>query len=340
MKHSMFNQFRYILSSLVFAFSLSISHLAQAQTAADLIADLNAASPGDTIIVPAGDYGPVSLRWNSFSPAVTLQFEQGAVIETMQLRDVTGVIFDNLTISAGIAADPKRNYAVFVQRGGDLTFKDSHFSWAIDGDPSNDGPALVFDGVDGIRIENSHFSDMRDGVIIRSSSNVEIWGSHFTDLLKDGINLSGTDNVVIRENACTDFRIIPGFNAHPDCIQLQAGSRAIANTNVLIADNVMLIQDGEQAQGIFVKSKYANEPHRQITIENNLIRQSVTLGIYAENVEDLSIRNNDVLPSFDADYDPRIVVNDPSTNVLIEGNTVSRIDAPAHATVQNNTILE
>lgn len=340
MIRTLFVQFRRSVAFLFIAFGLCLPQAAQAQTAADLIADINAASPGDTIIVPAGDYGAISLRWNNFAPAVTLKFENGAVIQTMQLRDVTGLVFEDVTISGGVAPDPVRNYAVFVQRGGDITFKNSHISWAIDGDPSNDGPGLVFDGVDGIRVENSHISDVRDGIIIRSSSNVEILGSHFTDLLKDGINLSGTDNVVIRENACTDFRSIEGFNAHPDCIQLQTGYRLIANSNVLIVDNAILIQDGEKAQGIFVKSKYAGVPHRQITIENNLIRHSVTLGVYAENVDDLIIRENDVLPSHDAIYAPRIVVHDLSTNVLIEGNTASRIDAPAHATVQNNTILE
>lgn len=313
---------------------------ARAQTTADLIADFNAASPGDTIIVPAGNYGRVDLGPNNFSPAVTLQFEDGSVIQTLRVTDVFGVAFDNLTISGGISFDPVREVAVLVQRGGDVTFKSSNFSWAKDGDPLNDGTTLIFDDVDGLRVENSHFSDMRDGLIVKDSRDVEIWGSHFTDLLKDGIIISGSENVVIRENACTDFRRVEGLNTHPDCIQIQAGSRGIADTNVLIADNVSLIQDGERAQGIFVKSRFAGVPHRQITIENNLIRQAHHLGIYAENVEDLIIRGNDILPSFDSTDTARILVRDPSSNVLIEDNTAPLIRAPAHATVQTNTILE
>lgn len=326
-----------ILFALV-VFSAGFS--ARAQTAADLVANLNAASPGDTIIVPAGDYGRVDLGPYNFSPAVSLQFEDGAVIQTLRITDVVGVTFEKLTISAGVSFDPVREVAVLVQRGGDVTFRDSSFSWAKDSDPLNDGTSLIFDGVDGLRVENSHFSDMRDGLIVKDSSDVEIWGSHFTDLLKDGIIISGSENVVIRENACTDFQRVEGLNTHPDCIQIQASSRGIADTNVLIADNVSLIQDGERAQGIFVYSRFAGVPHRQITIENNLIRQAHHLGIYAENVEDLIIRGNDILPSFDSADTARILVRDPSSNVLIEGNTAPLIRAPAHATVQNNTILE
>ncbi len=335
-----FDAFKRNFGVLLLAFVLSTSHSAFAQTAADLVADIDAASPGDTIIVPAGDYGAVSLRWNDFSPAVTLQFEDGAAIQNLRLRDVTGLVFENLMISAGIANDPVREIAVLVQRGGDITFRNSSFAWAEDDDPSNDGTILIFDGVDGVKVENSHFSDMRDGVIVKNSANVEIWGSHFTDLLKDGIILSGSNNIVIRENACTDFQRIEGLNAHPDCIQLQAGSNAVANTNVLIADNSILMLDGERAQGIFIKSRFASAPHQQITVENNLIRQAHHLGIYAENVDDLIIRGNDILPAFNSVDTPRILVRDPSSNVLIEENTAPLIRAPAHATVQNNTILD
>lgn len=314
----------------------SLAAPVSAQTAADLEAAVNAAAPGDVITVTPGSYDLVELGPNNFSPAVTLRFIDGASIGRMFLRDVTGLVFENLIVEAGESLNPVSENAVLVQDGGDITFRKSSFAWAKDDDPLNDGTALAFDRVDGIRVQNSHFSHVREGLIIRNSSNAEVVASHFTDMLEDAIVIAGSQHVTLRENTCTDFRRAAGLNTHPDCIQLQASSQAVADTDVLIADNAVLKGDGEKAQGIFISSRFIGEPHRDITVENNLIRQSAVLGIYAKNAENITIRNNSVYSAFEAENDPRILVRDPSTAVVIEDNVSWRVVGPAHATMNNN----
>jgi hypothetical protein len=314
--------------------------IAAAANADDLETLLDAAAPGDVIETGPADFGAVSLRNYDFSPAVTIKFHPDSQLSALTLRDVRGVHFEGLTVAAGETTSPKSAKAVYILRGGDLAFRDAQIAWSADRDPLNDGSGLFADSVSGLVVENSLLHDVRNGVVVTSANDVTVTGSRVSNILADGITVSGTTNMLIKDNLCVDFAPRGTTGVHPDCIQLQAGSRAIANDNIRIIDNVSLRGFGDTAQGIFVKSKYAGIPHRDILIENNLVKQSVTLGIYGENVDGLTIRGNRVLSSPDAETPPRILVRDPSMSVVIENNTAWRIVAPAHATVENNIALE
>ncbi len=271
---------------------------------------------------------------------MTISFHPDASLTSLVLRDVEGVHFDSLRVEAGETTSPKSAKAVYIQRGGDIAFRGAEIAWSNDGDPSNDGSGVFADGVAGLVVENSLIHDVRNGIVVTSAHDVSITGSRVANILADGVSVSGTTNMLIKDNLCIDFAARGTSGVHPDCIQLQAGSRAIANENIRIIDNVSLKGFGDTAQGIFVKSKYVGVPHRDILIENNLIKQSVTLGIYGENVDGLTIRGNRVLSSPEADTPPRILVRDPSSGVVIENKTAWRIVAPAGATVSGNTALE
>jgi len=319
-----------------FILSLGLCGAASAQSAADIQAALETASPGDVIEVAAGDYGLVEITGESFAPAVTLRFLDGAEVKKMRIRHSTGLVFENLNIEAGPSLDPLRENAVVVFSGGDITFRNSYFAWAKDGDPLNDGTALSVDGVEGLNIISNHFSDTREALIVRASTDVVIADSHFTDILEDGIVIAGSVNVLIDHNICTDFRAAVDPQSHPDCIQLQSGGRAVANTNVMISNNTIQQGDGDRAQPIFVNSRHAGVPHIGVTIENNTTRQSTAIGIHVGNTHDLIIRGNRVLPSPQSVEPPRILARSDTQNVLIEGNTAARVRGPAGAVIRDN----
>lgn len=314
--------------------------VANAEPRGDLGALLTSAAPGDVIRTKPADFGVIELADLAFEPPVKIEFHKNARVGRIRLRNVTGVTFSGLTLEAGVAVNPVSENAVFVQGGGGVAFVDSTFSWADDGDPENDGTALVFDGVNGATVGNSIFRSVREGVVMRSSRNARIAGSTFERIFEDGVVIAGSSDVAIVDNLCRDFSAVAGVSTHPDCIQLQAGSRAVANNNVVIARNTILKGGGEKAQGIFVSSRFVGEPHENILIENNTIRQSVGLGVFATNVVGLTVRGNLVLPSADAEERPRILVRDYADEVLIVGNTAAAIRAPVHAIVRDNTILE
>ena len=327
-------------ASIATALFTAFSSPAFAGPTQDLTALLDAAASGDTIKTKPVDFGVVELNNYTFNPPVTLNFHKKSTMSRLKIRNVTGLTLDGLNIVAGESFNPGSENAVFIFGGGDITFRDASFEWADDADPLNDGTALVFDGVAGVTVEASTFRHVREGVIVRNSSDAVIQGSQFTSIFEDAIVVSGTDNVLIDDNYCADFSSVEGINPHRDCIQLQAGSRAVANMNVRITNNTILKGTGAKAQGIFVASRHVGVPHIGVTIEDNLIKQSIGLGIAATNANDLIIRGNQVLPSFEAEESPRIVVNEPAENVLIEGNTAAAISAPPDAIVRDNTILE
>ena len=303
----------------------------------DILASLSTAQPGDVIELAAGDYSLLEISGFSFNPPVTLQFDEAAKVEQLRLRYVTGLHFENLRIEAGVAKNPAKENAVYIFGGGDLAFRKSRLAWSEDDQPLNDGTLVVADGVDGLSIEATHFSDGRNGVIVRSSNDVAISGSHFTEIVNDAIVISGSSDVTIDQNLCADFRsaTIPG--AHPDCIQLQSGSRGVANDDVRITNNTILQADGDKFQPIFIGSRHISAPNTNILVEGNLIRQSTAIGIHIGNTNDLIVRGNRVYPSLQSEVSPRILVRAPGTNVLIEDNIAASVKGPEGAVIQNNT---
>jgi parallel beta helix pectate lyase-like protein len=301
---------------------------------------LDAAAPGDTIETGPGDFGRVVLKNYTFSPPVTIKFHADASIQRLRLDQVTGVTFDGIQVIAGETDRPKGDNAVLVLGGGAIAFLNAQFQWSNDANPLNDGTALAFDKVDGLTVANSHFSHSFNGVVVRSSQNAFIRDSSFTAIPKDGMVISGTGGVIIDGNTCRDFTHAPGKDLHPDCIQLQAGGRGVANQNVIISNNKAIRGAGARFQGIFVKSRHANAPHIGVTIENNYVEQSMGLGIAAINTRDLIIRGNEVRPANSQDEAPRILVREPAGNVLVEDNIASGVKAPPGARVFGNTILD
>jgi len=310
---------------------------ASARAKTDIGAALEAASPGDVITIAAGDYGLVRLGGQSFDPPVTLRFNRAAKVKKMRLQNLTGVIFENLHQEAGPSDNPVSENAIFIKGGGNITFRHSSFAWAKDGDPLNDGTLIILDGVNGARIEAGHFSDAREAVVIRSSQNIAIVNSRFTDILEDGMVIAGSHNVLIDGNYCADFHASAAPEAHPDCIQLQTGGRGVANADVVISNNIILQRNGDRAQPIFIASRHPGKQHLRITIENNLSRQATAIGIHVNNTRDLIIRGNQMYPSPQSTEYPRIVVRQSQGDILIENNITSRVRAPQGAVIRNNT---
>ena len=297
---------------------------------------LKSAKPGDTVHIPRADYGLIEIHQHNFEPPVTLSFDPKATITKMRIHGASGLHFKNLNILAGIATDPVRENAVFVSGGRNIQFSNGQFAWSKDNDPLNDGTALVIDGTTDVVVTESNFSHAREALIIRSSKNVKIEKSVFTDLLEDAIVIAGSTDVIIDNNFCKNFRSDAFPEGHPDCVQLQAGGRAIPNHNVTISNNKIIQGNGDKAQSIIVSSRHLDKPHTKILIENNISRQSTGLAIQTYNAHDVIIRGNRVFPSAKATEAPRILVRTPGRNAVLENNIAARVKGPDDAIIRNN----
>lgn len=319
--------------------SMTVTQALASQSQQDLNSLLISAQPGDVIETDAADFEQINLTGYSFSPAVTIKFHDDAKVTSMVIRNSIGLHFDNANIRPGVSSRPNSDKAVYVFGGGDLKFSNSTIAWDDDGDPTNNAVAMLFDGVNGLVVESNRISHSTNGTQVRTSSDVRIQNNQYSRMLADGIVASGITNLEILDNLCVDWDKIPGSRGHPDCIQLQTGFRALPVVNARIADNIIVQGKGDRFQGIFVASSHAGVPHINTTIENNVIRLDIGLGIAAGNVDGLTIHANDIRPSYQASDRPRIVLYDPTTNVEITDNVTSGIRAPDDAIVEGNELL-
>lgn len=324
----------FLLSGIVLAFALTAN-----ASANELFQALRTTKAGDTIELPGTDLGRIHLRNLSYTEPVTVRFSDETRISRLTLENVSGMRFENMNLVAGTTDRPQAEKAVRVMGGSHVTISNSSFQWSADGKPTNDGSAIMVDGVDHFTLENSTFTNSENGIHVRSSTNAVIRGNSFRGMMVDGIILSGTTGALLENNFCTEFTT-PDPKLHPDCIQLQAGGRKVANTSVIIRGNKVIKGKGARTQGIFVKSRFDDIPHKDILIENNVVEIAKGNGIYGKSVIGLTIRNNVVRPSENASAIPRIVIREPAHDVLIEGNTTPEIVKLHDTVVGENNIVE
>ena len=242
---------------------------------------------------------------------------------------------------------------------GDLAFGvspvDDGFGW---------GRGIAVNGRGGasnITLENNElFNFHRGAVFLGGINGLVIRGNDIHSIRSDGINAVDVNGLLIEENFFHDFKKSEGSADHPDFIQFWLAGGHPDPGNVVIRRNFLLSRTGAFSQSIFLQNgkNVASEglAWRDVLIEDNLIVNAHTHGITTGAFNGLTIRNNTVLqnlssargPTFPPEhtvYEPRIHVNEGSTNVLIDSNIVGTqgfkpIDAgPDHA-VTNNLFVQ
>ena len=187
------------------------------------------AEGGQTIVLPAGTTGVLSIARRSFSPALTID-AAGAVLSGIILSDVDGV-----TIRGGAIVGPGgRSYGVSVRTSGHVTLRDMTISGA------------------------------HRGVVVNDSHDVILSGLNLTGLISDGIDVALSRRVLVERNRCRNFvprlatyaadgsRIRDGD--HPDCIQVWSRPTRPPSADISVIDNDIEVQ----GQGIFFGNHVRN----------------------------------------------------------------------------------
>ena len=273
---------------------------AQQLAPVDLAELIKTATAADVIPIPAGSYGKLTLRDLSFEQPVILSFGEGAIVETISLYNVSGLTFRNLNIRAGKIEDETKIdwvFAVTLLRSHHIRFSGGRILWSADGDGTNDGKGFNIRESADVEVTGVTFNDNYRGIMVRDSDRVTLTHNKFIGVRSDGINVSGSVDVTIRDNLCRDF--FPDHEAgdHPDCIQFWNDTASRSNQRVLIADNQIIRGRGGVSQGIFVSGLKQGLPNKEFIIRDNVIEQGMGHGIMIHRSDGVEVHGNKITPS-------------------------------------------
>ena len=305
----------------------------------DLAILMQRAKGGDAFSLLPGHYDTLELKNLNFSRPVVIDGHDKAVFDRINLRRVHNVTFRNIIIKAGIAEKPKWEIAFNMWRSSNIRITSSDISWSDDGVWTNDGVAVTARLSDNIFIQNTHIHDAVIGIVSRDSSNMHVLDNRLQNLRMDGMEVSGTFNLVFENNLCTEFHPVRPVD-HPDCIQLWNDTAKRSNENITIRGNRVLRGAGGVSQGIFISGLKEGLLNKNLLIENNIIHQGMGMGIYLQRVDGAVVRNNKLSAAEPVEDPPAIVVRYPVQNIEITGNTADHIAIPKELTGTDAVRLE
>jgi nitrous oxidase accessory protein NosD len=270
-------------------------------------AKIQAARPGDVIVLDAGAYGAVDLNGRKFAePGVRIEAKPGA-----------DVVFDSLDLqgSEGIEL-----------RGADIAIKGPSFGVNVLGSSrirlaglkihGGDGPdhnAVMLRDSQDVSVADCDIHDLSTGINFLDSNHLKISGNHLTHIQSDGIRGAGSYVEVIG-NSGSSFH--PSEGDHPDFIQFWNQHSGVTTGNV-IKDNVFERGDGAVVQGIFI------EYNENMIISGNAMAGTMYNGISLSVVHGAVIEDNFVQGY--ADMGTRIIVRGASTDVIVRNNVSEEI---------------
>ena len=286
---------------------------------------LQRAAGGETIRLAPGYYPPLVLHKKRFSEPVIVDGQGLAIIKRIELDRVQNITFRNIIVEGGPVELQDRDYAVNVMNSAGVSFVGSRIGWSRDGNPLNDAMGVNIRLSENVTLSENIIHDSFIGLVIRDADSVTVKGNIFRDIRRDGINLSGSVDVTLDQNTCTEFHPTRPLD-HPDCIQLWNDTADRSNQNIRITGNRVLRGEGGVSQGIFLSGQKPGLPHRDVLIEGNIIHQGMGQGIFIHKTENAIIRNNTTLAAEPVEFLPGLTIRPPVRAVLAEENTVSRLE--------------
>ena len=274
-----------------------------------LSAALRGAHAGDTILLAAGTYSPISLNNLHYDGVVTIQSADSshqAVLTGLTLKGSSGLAFNsmNMTTAAGTA--------VTVVSSSSIAFS----GLTVYGTTGVDqGVGFLVRSSSGVSVTGSDFSRIGSGVGHIEDNGLTVSGNTFHNLKTDGVYGGGSSHVVVSDNSFTDFHPAPGD--HPDAIQFWGGSHGTHGSDITISDNVITRGDGDVIQGIFLESS------DNITITGNALTGTMYNGIALSTSSNAVIEDNFVQGFLD--MGSRIITRGASSNVTVTHNTVEQV---------------
>ena len=269
---------------------------------------------------------------------------------------------DGITIRSEDASDPETLVGLKINNAKNIQIKDVKLTGWIQEDPTQKEIAaagqvennsnnvtfsnVIFEGRDdsalkrvgfrakyssNVTVENSQFSGFRKAFVGAVSSDLRVTGNEFVNAGVDAMFFNNPKYLTIENNVVRDFDseirnsidLVKEPEAdHGDAIQFLVQNDFEAK-DISIKNNVALIGDGADFQGIFIQTRN-NGSLANVDIENNLIHTRLANGIYLGKGKNINIQDNTVVfrdsEATDSNTDKSAIIVDNAENPVIENN--------------------
>jgi len=272
-----------------------------------LMAALQGAHAGDTILLAPGTYSSIYISNLHFDGAVTIQSADPAhqaVLNGITFDSSSGLALDNVNVAVNGSASK----GVVVTSSSNISMS----GLTVHGTSGSDeGVGMLIRSSQGITVSGSDFSKLGAALGHQDSNGVTISHNNFHDIQTDGVLGAGSSHVVVDANTFSDFHPLPGD--HPDAIQFFGGTTGVDGSDITVSNNVITRGSGDPIQGIFVEATH------NITIIGNAITGTAYNGISLSTTDGALVQDNFV-QGF-ADMGSRIITRGESSNVSVVHNT-------------------
>lgn len=291
-----------------------MSNIVTVSTGAQLNAAARVAKPGDTILLAPGTYGDVALNNINRGGTITVKSadpDNDAVFRTLKLTNSHNILFDDIDISRPLDAGANTNtQTAQINKSSYITFSGLDMYGSLDGNAINDGHGFTIAGGHHISIIDSTFQQLRTTVAVARSEDFLFAGNTVTNV-QEGVSISAMNRGIFEQNYMADWQANYAAGAHPDMFQVHSGGTAVASSNLIFRDNVLLPGDNPVG-GIFIRSEAIarGERHENILIENNFYEGAFRHGITVANADNAIVRNNTVLMGDNVGLVPAINITD------------------------------
>lgn len=330
-------------------------------------AAITSATGGDRIELAASSgFDNISISGKAFTGGgITIASASGyeAVLNVIGVANSSGITFENVTFHRTLSeGEPGHLNAGSFTNCSDITINNCAVNSSVDNNFLNDCDGLEFSGITNLTVTNTEFTDVRKGLIVYNSDNVNASYNSIHHLGGDALNFVNIRNSEIVGNVAYDWGAIGDF--HRDFIQFWTNTSHAPTEDVEIRGNVLIAPD-TAIQGIYIDSDN-DQSFYDVRITENLIITQAPNAITLWPAQDSEISNNTVIGGFGNNSAGMIsVANEPShptniannitisdnisngvlvgagtTNITTSGNYTAQFTAPQGANYSGNLFLD
>lgn len=319
------------------------------------MAAVEAANPGDTIAMAAGNYGSVNLAsgsHTSFTGGLTLTAQNPnnpPSFDSLTLRSAPNMTLSHIEVRPpATQASKSTDVAVYLFNTDNITLDNVLVQGqpAVNGVPPSSTPgqldatgnikgmpygdAMWVHNSDNVTITNSDFNTFDAGIRFANNNGITLTNTDIHDLRTSPVSGGNVHDVVIDNNHFWGSQpwAYGGLGDHGDYIIFwpRAGVQNTPNTNITITNNFFDQADGSPILGVFLNNIGTNLGFKNVVISDNVFMNGNHQAIMLENVHNAQVTNNTILDPGDLAGQPTtIYVRQGSTNINIDKNIVGKV---------------
>lgn len=252
-----------------------------AASPATIDAAIAGARPGDTIRLQRGDYPVLAIRKRQWPVALTID-ARGANFPGLKFDDVVGVHLQGGRFN-GTVSEPHWVHVVNIETSQDIVFKGSE----VNGTGAA-GFGLFARRSSGVVVDDVAFKGLHTAIQFSEVTDSRIVNSTFDGLRSDGMNIAGSQRILIEKNECSNFSPRVPVD-HPDCVQLWSIRGKPPTADIEIRGN----RATGRMQG-FSGFDHGEGGFDRVTIVDNIISNSYPQAIALNQGRGVIVANNRV----------------------------------------------